>query len=135
LAGLTAALNILDRGGKVVIMEKEHLLGGNSNKASSGFNAFSPRTEEKGDYLESFKNDTIKWAGDAAQLQLIETLVSNSGDAVAWLKERAGVDLSLVARIDQAMVWLEQKSSSGCKRRFRHTKRLARRQFSLTLLE
>jgi hypothetical protein len=99
LAGLTAALNILDRGGKVVIMEKEHLLGGNSNKASSGINAFSPRTEEKGDYLESFKNDTIKWAGDAAQLQLIETLVSNSGDAVAWLKERAGVDLSLVAQL------------------------------------
>jgi succinate dehydrogenase/fumarate reductase flavoprotein subunit len=31
LAGLTAALNILDRGDKVVIMEKEHLLGGNNH--------------------------------------------------------------------------------------------------------
>jgi hypothetical protein len=99
LAGLTAALNILDRGGKVVIMEKEHLLGGNSNKASSGINAFSPHSEENGDHLESFKNDTIKSAGDAAQLQLIETLVSNSGDAVAWLKERVGVDLSLLAQL------------------------------------
>jgi FAD binding domain len=78
LAGLTAALNILYHGGKVIIMENEHLLGGNSKKASSGINAFSPRTEEKGDHLESFKNDTIKWAGDAAQLQLIETLVSNT---------------------------------------------------------
>jgi hypothetical protein len=99
LAGLTAALNILDRGGKVVIMEKEHLLGGNSNKASSGINAFSPQSEKNGDYLESFKNDTIKSAGDAAQLHLIETLISNSGDAIAWLKERVGVDLSLLAQL------------------------------------
>ena len=38
LAGLTAALWILDRGGKVVIVEKEPSLGGNSNKASSGIN-------------------------------------------------------------------------------------------------
>jgi hypothetical protein len=60
LAGLTAALNILDRGGKIVIMEKEHLLGGNSNRAFSGINAFSPCDEEKGDCLESFKNDMIK---------------------------------------------------------------------------
>jgi succinate dehydrogenase/fumarate reductase flavoprotein subunit len=47
------------------------------NKASSGINAFSPRTEVKGDYRETFKNDTIKSTGDAAQLPLIETLVSN----------------------------------------------------------
>jgi succinate dehydrogenase/fumarate reductase flavoprotein subunit len=39
LAGLTAALNILDRGGKVVILEKEAKPGGNSIKASSGINA------------------------------------------------------------------------------------------------
>jgi len=34
LAGLSATLEILDRGGYVVLLEKEHLLGGNSNKAS-----------------------------------------------------------------------------------------------------
>jgi len=99
LAGLSAALNILDRGGKVVIMEKEHLLGGNSNKASSGINACCPNNETYGDFLESFKNDTIKSAGDSARPDLIEILISNSGDAVTWLKERVGVDLSLLAQL------------------------------------
>ncbi|KAL7570465.1 hypothetical protein ACA910_004250 [Epithemia clementina (nom. ined.)] len=41
LAGLTAALTILDRGGRVFILEKESSLGGNSIKASSGINAYS----------------------------------------------------------------------------------------------
>ncbi len=99
LAGLSAALNILDRGGKVVIMEKEHLLGGNSNKASSGINACCPNIESYDDFLESFKNDTIKSAGESARPDLIEVLISNSGDAVTWLKERVGVDLSLLAQL------------------------------------
>ena len=99
LAGLAAALNILDRGGKVVIMEKEHLLGGNSNKASSGINACCPNNGTYGDFLESFKNDTLKSAGASARPELIEVLISNSGDAVTWLKERVGVDLSLIAQL------------------------------------
>jgi flavocytochrome c len=106
LAGLAVALNILDRGGTVTIVEKEHLLGGNSNKASSGINAYSPPSDEdqdgegqSGDFLESFRNDTLRSAGSAVQPDLVEILVSNSGDAVKWLKERAGVDLSLLAQL------------------------------------
>ena len=38
LAGLTAALTILDRGGSVVLLEKEAMMGGNSAWASSGIN-------------------------------------------------------------------------------------------------
>lgn len=99
LAGLAVALNILDRGGSVVIMEKEHLVGGNSNKASSGINACCPENDKYGDFLDSFKNDTIKSAGEAARPELIEILVQKSGDAVTWLKERVGVDLSLLAQL------------------------------------
>ena len=99
LAGLAAALNILDRGGKVVIIEKEHRLGGNSNKASSGINACCHQNSTYGDLLESFKNDTIRSAGSAVQPQLIDVLVSKSGEAVTWLKERVGVDLSLLAQL------------------------------------
>lgn len=36
LAGLAATLSILDRGGKVLVLEKEPRVGGNSAKASSG---------------------------------------------------------------------------------------------------
>ena len=99
LAGLAASLNILDRGGTVVIVEKEHTLGGNSNKASSGINACCPHNDTYNDDLETFRNDTIRSAGAAADLELIETLVSNSEKAVTWLQERAGVNLSLLAQL------------------------------------
>lgn len=99
LAGLTAALNILDRGGKVTVIEKEHRLGGNSNKASSGINACCPQNSTFGDFIESFKNDTIKSAGSAVRQELIDVLVSKSEEAVVWLKERVGIDLSLIAQL------------------------------------
>uniref|UniRef100_A0A7R9WDF6 Cytochrome b5 heme-binding domain-containing protein n=1 Tax=Pseudictyota dubia TaxID=2749911 RepID=A0A7R9WDF6_9STRA len=101
LAGLAAALNILDRGGRVVIVEKEHRLGGNSNKASSGINGCCPPEEgiDTHDTQEIFRNDTIKSAGEAAQLPLIDALVENSASAVVWLRERVGVDLSLLAQL------------------------------------
>jgi flavocytochrome c len=94
LAGLTATLNILDRGGNVVVLEKEHLLGGNSNKASSGINAYTYNED-----LETFRNDTVRSAGEVADLVLINTLVSKSEQAVTWLKDRVGVDLSLLAQL------------------------------------
>ena len=99
LAGLAATLNILDRGGRVVLIEKEHRLGGNSNKASSGINACCPQNSTYGDYLESFKEDTIRSAGKSSKPHLIETLVENSEAAVQWLKDRVGVDLSVLAQL------------------------------------
>merc|ERR1712038_2236270 len=99
LAGLAATLRILDRGGKVLLIEKEHLLGGNSNKASSGVNACCPHNTSSEDTIQSFIADTTKSAGDAAQPALIQTLVEKSSSAVEWLEQRVGVDLSLVAQL------------------------------------
>ena len=99
LAGLSAALNLLDRGGRVVVVEKEHLLGGNSNKASSGINACCPHNDTYGDMLQSFYSDTVKSAGDRARPELVEVLVNHSASAVEWLKDRVGVDLSLLAQL------------------------------------
>eukprot|EP00535_Pseudo-nitzschia_heimii_P010096 CAMPEP_0197180416 /NCGR_PEP_ID=MMETSP1423-20130617/5042_1 /TAXON_ID=476441 /ORGANISM="Pseudo-nitzschia heimii, Strain UNC1101" /LENGTH=1181 /DNA_ID=CAMNT_0042630493 /DNA_START=218 /DNA_END=3766 /DNA_ORIENTATION=- len=99
LAGLTAALNILDRGGTVVILEKEHLVGGNSNKASSGINGYCPHNETCNDSEEVFRNDTIRSAGAVADLDLIDVLVTKSSHAVLWLKNRVNVDLSLLAQL------------------------------------
>jgi len=99
LAGLAAAINILDRNGTVTLIEKEHRIGGNSAKASSGINAFSPQNNTHGDALLSFQNDTIKSAGSHARLNLIEALVSKSESALNFLKERISIDLSLVAQL------------------------------------
>ena len=102
LAGLAASLQLLDRGGRVVVLEKEHLSGGNSNKASSGINACCPSGTEYGDFIEAFYNDTLRSAGDAARPDLIQVLVDNSAKAVSWLKDRVGVDLSLMAQLQPA---------------------------------
>lgn len=99
LAGLAAALNILDRGGTVIILEKEHLVGGNSNKASSGINGYCPHNETCQDSEEIFRNDTVRSAGAIADLDLIDVLVTKSSQAVLWLKNRVNVDLSLLAQL------------------------------------
>jgi len=104
LAGLTAALTILDRGGTVWIIEKEPFLGGNSNKASSGINGccfqngnssiVSTFSEQTNDTLQLFYEDTFRSAGDVADITLIETLIQHSAPALKWLMERVSVDLS-----------------------------------------
>lgn len=99
LAGLAATLNILDRGGRVTLIEKEHRMGGNSNKASSGINACCPQNSTYGDDLDTFMQDTTRSAGSSARSHLIEVLVENSEAAVQWLKERVGVDLSVLAQL------------------------------------
>ena len=118
LAGMVAALNILDRGGKVILIEKEPVLGGNSKKASSGINACclhnssSTRDTYNGDdnddtlneidyddTIDSFRNDTIKSAGNVANYELIDTLVTGSATAVTWLRQRVHVDLSKIVQL------------------------------------
>lgn len=104
LAGLTTALTVLDRGGTVLILEKEAILGGNSNKASSGINACCLKNEsvnnKNDDTLDLFKNDTLRSAGNSEKyLERIKTLVQNSASAVTWLHNRVGVDLSSIVQL------------------------------------
>jgi flavocytochrome c len=101
-AGLTAALELLDRGGRVVIVEKEANLGGNSVKASSGINGCyveSPSGVVSQEQMDSFVQDTIRSAGDRANAQLIQTLVEHSAESLKWLKERLDVDLSSTTQL------------------------------------
>lgn len=101
LAGLAATLTILDNGGRVVLVEKEMRMGGNSAKASSGINACCPHGDAIEDSKELFKNDTTKSAGEGANPALIDVLVSGSEDAVEWLKSRVNVDLSQGEKTDE----------------------------------
>jgi flavocytochrome c len=114
LAGMATTLNILDRGGRVVIIEKEHVLGGNSGKASSGINACCPpnSTNDK-DSMDLFWNDTYRSAGPSAQNELITTLISKSADAVTWLRTRLGVDLSLVAQLGGHSTFRTHRPKNG----------------------
>lgn len=47
LSGLSAAHTVLERGGKVLVLEKNPFLGGNSTKATSGINGALTKTQIK----------------------------------------------------------------------------------------
>lgn len=93
LAGMSASMALLDRGGSVVMVEKQPYLGGNSGKASSGINAALETS------VESLVADTTKSAGSLARPELIQRLAEDSAEAVSWLRDRTKVDLSLRSQL------------------------------------
>ncbi|WPK27196.1 hypothetical protein PUMCH_004573 [Australozyma saopauloensis] len=102
LAGLSAAHQAYNRGANVVLVDKMGFLSGNSGKATSGINGALTRTQvslEIKDSVEQFYQDTLATAKDRANPELIRVLTYNSADAVHWLQELFGLDLSVVSRL------------------------------------
>jgi len=105
LSGLSCAHTIIERGGRVLLLDKNSFLGGNSTKATSGINAALTSTQRKlgiQDSVEAFEKDTALAAtsGKSEQIHpLGRVLTHESADSVEWLIERFGVDLSLVSRL------------------------------------
>ncbi len=70
LSGLSAAHTILERGGSVLVLDKNGFFGGNSTKATSGINGALTRTQvdlEIGDSVNQFYKDTMESARDLAR--------------------------------------------------------------------
>lgn len=102
LAGLSAAHELYLRGANVVLLDKQGFLSGNSGKATSGINGALTRTqvgEKIADSVEQFYEDLLKTAQDRANPALIKVLTYHSADAVHWLQEQFGLDLSVVSRL------------------------------------
>ncbi|KIM77168.1 hypothetical protein PILCRDRAFT_77009 [Piloderma croceum F 1598] len=102
LAGLSAAHTLLERGANVLLLDKQGFMGGNSTKATSGINGAGTQTQQKNgipDNAQIFFDDTKKSARDLARDDLIKVLTGRSGDAVNWLQDKFGLDLSKVARL------------------------------------
>ena len=95
-AGLTAAISAHEKGAKVILVEKNHILGGNTNYATAGLNAADTKVQKKygiEDSAELFIEDTMKGGKNKNNKELVEILAKNSSSIVDWLMER-GVDLS-----------------------------------------
>lgn len=93
LAGMAAALEsvVTDPTVRVIVLEKEARVGGNSAKASSGINAVASTA---GDSIEAFIKDTVSSGGtNSCDYQLVETLVEDSEAGLQWLSS-FGVDLN-----------------------------------------
>jgi len=102
LAGLSAAHTLLERGANVLLLDKQGFMGGNSTKATSGINGAGTQSQQDlgiTDSAKIFFDDTKKSARDLARDDLITVLTGRSGDAVNWLQNKFGLDLSQVARL------------------------------------
>ncbi|GLB37325.1 putative FAD dependent oxidoreductase [Lyophyllum shimeji] len=102
LAGLSAAHTLLERGANVLLLDKQGFMGGNSTKATSGINGAGTQSQQALgilDNVKTFFEDTKKSARDLARDDLIRVLTGRSGDAVNWLQDRFGLDLSKVSRL------------------------------------
>lgn len=99
LSGLCAALEAQRAGARVVLLEQEAALGGNSAKASSGLNgAPTPWQRDQGihDSVEAFVADTRKSGRGRDQPELVHILAHDSADAVAFLEREGGLELSII---------------------------------------
>ncbi|KAL1605425.1 hypothetical protein SLS60_004975 [Paraconiothyrium brasiliense] len=101
LAGLSAASQLIARNVPVRLLERGAKPGGNSIKASSGINGAPTKYQSILD--DAFFSDTIKSAGKAMLFStqhresLISTLTNSSKDAIEWLVQEKGIDLSKVS--------------------------------------
>eukprot|EP01096_Ripella_sp_DP13-Kostka_P008124 TRINITY_DN301_c0_g2_i3.p1 TRINITY_DN301_c0_g2~~TRINITY_DN301_c0_g2_i3.p1 ORF type:complete len:1349 (-),score=671.96 TRINITY_DN301_c0_g2_i3:116-4162(-) len=105
LAGLSAAHTVLERGGRVLVLDKNAFMGGNSTKATSGINGTLTKTQITlgiKDSPQQFLEDTVTSANKgqkAEPSELNKVLVYQSGPAVDWLQDSFNLDLSLVSRL------------------------------------
>jgi len=128
LAGLSAAYEALKAGAKVHMLDRAPKPGGNSIKASSGISAAGTKFQKAGvgsnDDVATFYEDSVRSGGsrlqtntsalsEAERKTLIEILTSQSADAVSWLADEIGVDLSLVAQLGGHSVARTHRGASG----------------------
>lgn len=105
LAGVSACHTVLEHGGKVLLLDKSAFCGGNSTKATSGFNAALTKTQIlKGaeDSVDSFKSDIFRSASKGLNenpYELGALLADESDSAFEWLTKVFKIDLSLISRL------------------------------------
>lgn len=106
-AGLAAAVQAKQDGAKnVVVLEKMPLVGGNTNRASSGINAAGTKYQEKKgieDSVETMIEDTMKGGHQKNNPDLVKKLAEDSNGSIEWLTD-LGADLTDVGRMGGASV-------------------------------
>jgi len=103
LSGMSAAHTVLQRGGRVLLLDKSAFCGGNSTKATSGINGAGTSVQrtyaENKDAAEVFERDTTLSAGGTVRPALIRALTHQSASAVEWLQDSFGLKLNLLGRL------------------------------------
>ncbi len=99
-AGLTAAIEATNAGAKVIVVEKNAFMGGNTNYATGGMNAAGTKYQQaKGleDSPELYYADTMKGGKNLNNPELLKILTEKSAETLYWLED-LGANLSEVGR-------------------------------------
>ena len=100
-AGLSAATQAASMGAHVIVLEKQGIIGGNTNYSTGGLNAAETSVQEKlgiADSKKSHYDDTMAGGYFLNDPSLVETLVNKAAAAVDWLIS-LGADLSNVGQL------------------------------------
>lgn len=114
-AGLTAAVEAADNGAKVIVLEKQGIIGGNTNYSTGGINA-SETSVQRGlginDTNQLFYDDTMKGGHGLNFPNLVKSLVEHSAGTIDWLIS-LGADLSDVGLMGGSSVKRTHRPKGG----------------------
>lgn len=89
-AGFAAAVSAAEQGAKVLVLEKNAFIGGNTIASGGAINAVVPGTEKqtgKKDSEELFYEQTLLCGGFRGRPELVKVLTSHSLETYEWLKK------------------------------------------------
>lgn len=87
-AGMSAALEAKEKGLNPVIFEKMPVVGGNTNKSSSGMNASETKFQKEQGIKDSndlFYEESLKGGHGTNNKEMLRFFVDNSASAIEWL--------------------------------------------------
>lgn len=100
-AGLSASIKASQGGAKVILLEKQGTVGGNTISATGGLNAAETSVQKKlgiADSKDQFYKDTMKGGYNLNNPELVRNMVEEAPETVDWLIS-VGVDLSDVGKM------------------------------------
>ena len=89
-AGLTAAVTAAEKGAKVLVLEKNSFVGGNTIVSGGAFNAVIPEDAKKAGVQDSeqlFFENTMEAGGYRGNKKLVKKLTENADEYFAWFKD------------------------------------------------
>ncbi|WP_119967777.1 MULTISPECIES: flavocytochrome c [Shewanella] len=114
-AGFSAAVAATDAGAKVILIEKEPVIGGNAKLAAGGMNAAwtdQQKAKDIKDSVESMYKDTMKGGRELNDPKLVDVLTSHSKGSVDWMTGM-GADLNDVGRMGGASANRSHRPTGG----------------------
>ena len=115
-AGLTAAVEAASHGDlRIIVLEKQGILGGNTNYSTGGINAAGTEAQQAlgiSDSPDLFYDDTMTGGKQMNIPSLVRSLVDNAAPTVAWLSS-LGADLSDVGLMGGSSVKRTHRPKGG----------------------